>query len=185
MKLFVLLGSRNPEGQTARAAEALVQGARERGAEAERAFLPQMKLERCRQCEDNGWGACRAEGRCVIEDDFAFLVEQIRGVDAAVFAVPVYFGDLSESLRAFLDRLRRITRHEAARPGIEGKPAVGVCVAGGGGGGAPACAVRLEKVLQTCGFDVVDLVPARRQNLEHKVQVLRLTGAWLAEQAGG
>jgi len=97
MKLFVLLGSRNPEGQTARAAEALVQGARERGAEAERAFLPQMKLERCRQCEDNGWGACRAEGRCVIEDDFAFLVEQIRGVDAAVFAVPVYFSDLSES----------------------------------------------------------------------------------------
>jgi len=58
-------------------------------------------------------------------------------------------------------------------------------VAGGGGGGAPACAVRLEKVLHTCGFDVVDMVPARRQNLEHKVQVLRLTGAWLAEQVDG
>jgi len=53
-------------------------------------------------------------------------------------------------------------------------------VAGGGGGGAPECALILEKVLSRCGFDVVDMVPARRQNLEMKTEVLRMTGQWLA-----
>jgi multimeric flavodoxin WrbA len=116
----------------------------------------------------------------VIEDDLASIVDQIRGADAIVFANPVYFGDLSESMRAFTDRLRRICRVEESRQGIVGKPTIGVCVAGGGGGGAPSCTVSLEKVLRTCGFDVVDMVPARRQNLDHKIEILRTTGRWLA-----
>jgi len=180
MKAIVISGSRNEQGQTARAAGALVEGLREAGADAETVFLPRMKVERCRQCDAAGWGTCRSEGRCVIEDDFAALAERLRAADVAVFANPVYFSDLSESLRAFLDRLRRITRHEAGQQGLTGKPAIGICVAGGGGGGAPACAASLEKVLATCGFDVVDMVPARRQNLPMKLDVLRVTGKWLA-----
>ena len=42
----------------------------------------------------------------------------------------------------------------------------------GGGGGAPLCTVSLERVLQHCGFDVIDMVPARRQNLDAKVVVI-------------
>lgn len=183
MKIFAVLGSRNPDGQTAQATAALLDGAREKGCRTDLVRLPERAIERCRQCEANGWGACRAEGRCVIEDDFAGLVEDVRGSDAVVFATPVYFSDLSESMRAFLDRLRRITRHEATRQAFAGKPTVGICVAGGGGGGAPACAVALERVLTTCGFDVLDMVPAHRQNLPMKCQVLRTVGAWLAEQA--
>jgi multimeric flavodoxin WrbA len=180
MKIMAILGSRDRAGRTATAAEALLRGAGTEGAEHSVAFLPEMEVERCRQCEGNGWGLCRSEGRCVIDDDFAGLVEQIRGADAALFATPVYFGDLSETMRAFLDRLRRVCRHESGRAGIEGKPTVGVCVAGGGGGGAPACAVSLEKVLSTCGFAVADMVPVRRQNLDLKVHVLEATGRWLA-----
>ena len=67
--------------------------------------LPEMAIERCRQCDADGWGVCRARGSCVIEDDFAGLVERMREADAIVFATPVYFSDLSESLRAILDRL--------------------------------------------------------------------------------
>ncbi|GAH53950.1 unnamed protein product, partial [marine sediment metagenome] len=50
--------------------------------------------------------------------ELASLVRGIRVADCAVFATPVYFSDLSESLRAFLDRLRRITRHEAGKAQI-------------------------------------------------------------------
>ena len=87
-----------------------------------------------------------------------------------MFTTPVYYSDLSESLRAFLDRLRRTCTHKDGKVGIENKPVIGVCVAGGGGGGAPACCVSLEKVLSTCGFSVVDMVPVRRQNLEAKMR---------------
>ena len=180
MKFVIILGSRNPTGQTARAALAVRDGLIAAGGEGELFYLPQLEIERCRQCDARGWGTCRSEGQCVIEDDLASVVDRIRGADAIVFANPVYFGDLSESMRAFTDRLRRICRVQESRAGIEGKPTIGVCVAGGGGGGAPSCTVSLEKVLRTCGFDVVDMVPARRQNLDLKVEILKMTGKWLA-----
>jgi len=101
-----------------------------------------------------------------------------------VFATPVYFSDLSESMRAFLDRLRRITRSDTAARLVEGTRAVGLCVAGGGGGGAPACCVSLEKVLRTCGFDLVDVFPVRRQNLEGKLSALRSEGLRLGREGG-
>ena len=62
MKLLIVLGSRNPEGKTARAAGALLQGATDAGWEGECAFLPKKKVERCRQCDENGWGLCWSEG---------------------------------------------------------------------------------------------------------------------------
>ena len=180
MKIVVISGSRNPEGQTATALQAFTQGAESQDAHVEMIYLPTLYLERCRQCDLAGWGLCRQVGRCVIDDDFASLVDKLRQADAVVFATPVYFGDLSESLRAFLDRLRRVCRFAEDKDLIAAKPAVGICVAGGGGGGAPNCTVSLERVLQTIGFDVVDMVPVRRQNLDMKKDVLRIVGAWFA-----
>jgi len=180
MNAIIILGSRNPSGQTARAAGALAQGMESEGAEVKSLFLPTMQVERCRQCDDVGWGICRSEGRCVIADDFASTLDMIRGAEAVVFANPVYFGDLSESLRAFLDRLRRTCMNPAGKQAVAGKMAVGICVAGGGGGGAPHCVLSLEKVLVTCGFNIVDLIPVRRQNLEAKLEILRSCGRHLA-----
>ena len=184
MEILIISGSRNPDGQTARASKALLDGVKSKGGKGEIVLLPQMKIERCRQCDDNGWGICRSEGRCVIEDDFAVLVDNLRTADVAVFSTPVYFGDLSESLRAFLDRLRRITRHEAGAKGIKEKPAIGICVAGGGGGGAPSCVLSLSTHLTKGGLDVIDLVPVRRQNLEMKIDTLKITGKWIVGHPG-
>lgn len=180
MNILLISGSRNPAGQTARAAEAFLQGAVEGGAAGELVFLPPLKIERCRQCDDNGWGLCRREGRCVIDDDFARLVDRMRKADALVFATPVYFSDLSESLRAFLERLRRVCIQENGKKGLAGKSAAGIGVAGGGGGGAPACCLSLEKILANCGFDVTEMTPVRRQNLDLKLEQLKLSGRTFA-----
>ena len=183
MKVVIVNGTRNPKGQTAKAAKALAEGAIAAGGEVEQVLLPPLRIERCRQCNDDGWGICRSEGRCVIEDDFAGLVGKIAQADAVAFATPVYFSDLSESLRAFLDRLRRTCMHEAGKARVRGKPAIGICVAGGGGGGAPRCSDVLTAVLTTCGFDVRDVFPVRRQNLEAKLPSLEAAGRWLAAPA--
>ncbi len=176
MKTLVILGSRNTSGQTARAAGALAEGVE---GSVETVFLPQLDLKRCEQCDDDGWGTCRSEGRCKLDDDFEGLVGRVRDADLVVFATPVYFSDLSESMKAFLDRLRRICRFSDA-DGIRGKRAVGICMAGGGGGGAPRCASILDAILAKCGFDVVDMIPVRRQNLDLKIELLRATGRWLS-----
>ena len=181
MPALFVIGARNADGQTARAAKAFAEGLSNNACEAEFFYLPTMRVERCRQCDDSGWGICRTEGRCIIDDDLAALVVRVSSAEAVVFATPVYFGDLSESLRAFLDRLRRTSMHEAGKAKCDGVRAVGICVAGGGGGGAPECCASLNKVLQRCGFDVVDLQPVRRQNLGAKLTQLRQAGQWLAQ----
>ena len=71
--------------------------------------------------------------------------------------------------------------HESGRQNIAGKRAVGICVAGGGGGGSFTCSVSLERVVSTCGFDLFDIIPVRRQNLEMKTTVLEATGKWIAK----
>jgi multimeric flavodoxin WrbA len=179
MKILVLSGSRNPQGKTAEAIRSLLKGATAAGGESECLFLPELKLERCRQCESDGWGLCRKEGHCTIEDDFQSLVKKIKASDVVVFANPVYFGDLTESMRGFLDRLRRIgfLRRDPEVP--RSIPAVGLCYAGGSGNGAPNCCASLDRILQICGFDVVDMVPLRRQNLEAKLPALEIMGKWL------
>lgn len=184
MSALAILGSRSPAGQTAQAVDAFIAGLTDGGVACERLFLPEQVVERCRQCEDDGWGICRTEGKCIIEDHFAGIYEAMVRAPLVVFATPVYFGDLSESLRALLDRVRRVTRVEAQKARLVGKPCVGICVAGGGGGGAPRCAGCLEHILGAAGFDLLDIIPVRRQNRALKKQVLRASGAWVARQLG-
>ncbi|MBM2824748.1 MAG: flavodoxin family protein [Dehalococcoidales bacterium] len=186
MQVLMISGSRNRQGRTARAMEAIDRGVTKGGGTTESIFLVEHDIKRCIQCESDGWGICRREQRCIIEDDFSSIVTRIKSSDVVVFANTVYFHDLTESMRAFLERLRRTKFRPALPP--QGAPiptptpipAVGLCLSGGGGGGAPECCVSLERMLQTCGFDVVDMIPLRRQNFEMKLSVLELTGTWLA-----
>ncbi|MFC1947169.1 flavodoxin family protein [Chloroflexota bacterium] len=179
MKILLLSGSRNRQGRTAQAINTIITGAEKAGAETESFFLPELKLERCRQCDDNGWGSCRREGYCVVNDDFQMLVEKIKESDLVVFATPVYFRDLSESMKGFLDKLRRISAFNPD-PITNGISAVGLSMAGGGGGGAVSACMYMESTLQMCRFDVIDMIPIRRQNFEIKLPMLELTGEWLA-----
>ena len=189
MQILALSGSRNRQGKTAQCINAILKGVTEAGGYSECIFLTELALERCRQCNSDGWGVCRSEGHCIIEDDFASVVERIEAADVIVFANPVYFGDLSESMRGFLDRFRRTrpTRRPPAARGVPGPtpfggggaPAIGLCYAGGSGNGTISCCANLERILQTCGFDVIDMIPARRQNLEIKLPMLELVGKWL------
>ena len=180
MEVVAVLGSRNRKGQTAQAVDACLKGFKQANAGVESSFLPIQTIERCRQCEDSGWGLCRAEGRCIIDDDFALIVDSISQADIIIFATPVYFSNLSESFRAFLDRLCRICTHPSSKVLIEKKAAIGICVAGCGGGGAAACSVSLEEVLSICGFNLLDVIGVRRQNLKMKQIILQTTGEWIA-----
>ncbi|MCJ7605851.1 MAG: flavodoxin family protein [Dehalococcoidales bacterium] len=188
MKILVISGSGNREGMTARAFNAICQGVTDAGGTTEVLFLTELKIKLCQQCDADGWGQCRHEGTCVLTDDFAAVCDKIDASDVIVFANPVYFGDLSESMKAFLDRYRRTIfwKMMSAGPGRglttaePGPPAIALCYAGGSGNGTTSCCANMERILQTCGFDVIDMIPARRQNLEAKLPMLELTGKWLA-----
>jgi NAD(P)H-dependent FMN reductase len=184
MKVLILSGSRNREGQTARIIKAVQKGLTAGKAESEVIFLVEKNIERCRMCDPDGWGQCRRDSTCIIDDDCPVIIEKVKAADALVFANPVYFLDLSESMRSFLDRYRRTLFKPGKAPvgfGMPGgTPAIGICFAGGSGYGTPSCSFNLERILQNCGLDVVDMINVRRQNIEVKLPQLEIVGKWLA-----
>jgi multimeric flavodoxin WrbA len=190
MQILALSGSRDRQGKTAQAVYSILKGVSDAGGSSECIFLPELKIERCRQCNGDGWGVCRIEQRCIIEDDFASIVQKIEKADVLVFANPVYSGDLSESMRGFLGRYSRTRYIARSSPGGKdtpksglfkgwNTPAIALCFAGGSGHGTVSCCVNMERILQRCGFDVVDIILARRQNLQVKLPQLELVGQWL------
>jgi multimeric flavodoxin WrbA len=105
MKCLAIQSSPNLDGLTASLASAVLKGYTEAGGEAELVNLNERDIKTCIACE-NGWGQCR-NGDCILVDDFEAIRGMIREADAFVFATPVYWSDLSESAKSFLDRLRR------------------------------------------------------------------------------
>lgn len=184
MKVLAIVSSVNKDGKTAASAKSLLEGAQIGGAQSKLVFLTDMYLQRCRQCDSEGWGECRYEDRCIIEDDFQSLIDGIRESDVIIFATLVYFSDMSESMRGVLERLRRTCITELGRPGITGKPVIGICHAGGSGGGSITCMHNLELMLLQCGFSIDDMVSVRRQNFEVKQEMFRILGRWLVESVG-
>ena len=133
MKIVALNASANRDGLTAACAAAVLSGAEEGGAQVELLHLKDLTIERCHMC-GNGWGTCRERAVCVVVDDFERVRRAIVEADAWVLATPVYFGDLSESAKALVDRLRRCNIGPRGEQ-LKGKDFVAVVAAGGSGPG--------------------------------------------------
>jgi len=120
-------------------------------------------------------GKCRDEGVCILEDAFQSLMDKIAKCDALVFATPVYWHDLSESAKIFLDRLRRCETGKGFKT-FTGKKTIGIASAGGSGRGAVRALYNLEDYLRRLGFDIFDLVPVTRFSKDHKLVMLERAG---------
>ena len=129
MKVIAIQASPNQDGLTSRLAQAVLKGAGNNGAETELIHLNELNLKSCTAC-NNGWGKCKEDGTCILEDGFQKLNDKIAKCDALVFATPVYWHDLSESAKTFLDRLRRCETGVDFRT-FTGKKTIGIASAGG------------------------------------------------------
>lgn len=183
MKIVHISGARNEKGQTAKAANAVLEGATKAGADTETILLPKLKIERCRQCNQDGWGLCATRARCIIDtDDFAAVFEKLTTADLILFSTPVYLWEPAESLLAFMDRMRRICFTHGQYVDLKHKACAILAVAGGGGSGTIKTLEFMEQNLLFAGFDIVDFYPLKRHNLEAKLPQLRLAGEWLASK---
>jgi len=179
MKVIAIQSSPNLDGLTSSLAQAFLNGVRDAGGEAELIHLNKLNLKPCIAC-DNGWGKCRDEGVCTLEDDFQNLTAKIAKYDALVFATPVYWHDLSESAKIFFDRLRRCETGTGFKT-FTGKKAIGIASAGGSGRGAVRALYNLEDYLRRLGFDIFDLGPVTRFSKGHKLKMLERAGKRLAK----
>lgn len=176
--ILIVWASPNEDGLTAAAKEQICAGIGAAGAKAERIHLNEYALKSCLACGD-GWGLCRAEGRCVQEDRFAELYEKLLSAEGVVIVTPVYWHDLAECLKTLLDRLRRCeTGHNHA---LHGREALLVACAGGSGRGATHCLDTLEDTLGHMGIKAVDRLPVTRFNRGYMLPALAQAGRAFAE----
>jgi multimeric flavodoxin WrbA len=175
MRVLAIQSSPNEDGLTASMAKAAVEGAKAAGAEAELVHLCQLDIDVCQQC-GQGWGKCREEGDCVIDDDMNQVRDKIAAADALILATPVYFGDVSEVFKSFFDRLRRCQFAGPEEGRVEGRWILSIAAAGGGGGGGPTCLVSMERYYAHMGMRSFDQLIATRRSREYMVVAARGAG---------
>ena len=178
MKCLAIQSSPNREGLTASLAQAVLTGVKAAGGSTELVHLNQLDIQSCRAC-DRGWGRCREENLCILEDAFEALRKKMSTADAVVFATPVYFHDLSESAKRLLDRLQRCEAFEFKT--FAGKKVIGIASAGGSGRGAVRALYHLEEYLRRLGFEVFDLVAVTGFSKDHKLGMLEDAGKRLVQ----
>ena len=178
MRIVAIQTSPNEDGLTATMAKAALAGAREEGADTNLIRVTALHLEACRQCQD-GWGRCRSEGVCVIEDDLEQIRQALYEAAGFVLATPVYFGEVSEATKNFMDRLRRTEAGCGFDTDLTGTSAIGIAAAGGSGGGIVSCQQVLERYFQHLRCPIFDMIPVTRFSRAYKVSTAHQAGAAL------
>jgi len=103
MKVLGICGSQRKGGNSEILLKAALAKAREKGAETEFIGLYDEEIQFCDGCCD-----CDTRGVCRLNDDMEWIIEKMSAVDAVIFATPTYFGDVSGSMKNFLDRLNPV-----------------------------------------------------------------------------
>jgi multimeric flavodoxin WrbA len=179
MKILVLGGSPNRDGLTAACVRAAMEGAVRGGAAVQEIRLHGAGIGLCHAC-GNGWGPCRTEHRCQVEDGFQETHAACAAADGIVLVTPVYWGDMSEAVKAFTDRLRRCEASAGEKSRMAGKPVLAVAAAGGTGGGLVSCLGNMERLIQHLKARQFDLVSVNRWNREYKLRAIGDSAAAMA-----
>ena len=180
MKVIVFSSSPNTDGLTAACAQAAKEGIQHAGGSAEEVRLNDLNIGSCEAC-DNAWGTCREAHSCEVLDDFQALHQRTLSTDAYVFVTPVYWGDLSESMKAFTDRLRRCEGTRGDESGFYQKPVIMVAAAGGSGNGMITCLASQERWIQNMRANKWDFIPVNRWNRVYKLETIRAAAAAMTQ----
>ncbi len=100
--------------------------------------------------------------------------------DGIVFVTAVYWHDMTEQMKIFLDRLRKCeTAHNHF---LADKRCFLIACAGGTGLGATQCLVQLEEVLRHMKMRAYDRLPVIRFNREYLLPALTAAGETYAQR---
>jgi multimeric flavodoxin WrbA len=100
MKILGLEGSSRENGNTEKLVKAILESAKESGAEAKFYKLTKMNISLCLGCF-----SCRETGTCVTDDAMQLLLEEIQASDIIILGSPVYMWQVSGQTKLFMDRL--------------------------------------------------------------------------------
>ena len=104
-KVVAIVGSYRKGGTTDSAVEAILAGAREKGAETQTIHLIDRPIQFCTNCRKCGQVPGEVRQMCVQEDGMEAMAREIETADSIVLASPVNFYNATAVFRRFLERL--------------------------------------------------------------------------------
>ena len=102
-RILAIYGSPRRKGNTALLLKRAVQGAIEAGAEVEEVVLRDLKIGPCLEIY-----GCKETGRCVIQDDFQRVYDQILSCHGLMLASPIFFYTVSAHTKLLMDRCQSL-----------------------------------------------------------------------------
>jgi len=169
---LIITSSPNKDGLTAACGKAAFDGIISADGKAEIIDISAAKLEPCRICA-NGWGSCREQSKCVIDDILNDLKDKIRSSEGIILVTPVYFGQPSERMKYFLDRFRRCEAFSRNDGGAAVKKQIDlIAAAGGSGNGTATCLAEMEAWCRHVGAVPKDRIGVTRFNREFALSLI-------------
>lgn len=103
-RIVAIVGSYRKDGTIDQAIDAVLAGAREKGAETTKIYLVDHPIEFCTNCRKCTQKPGKARGRCVQNDGLQEILTTIEEADAVVLGSPVNYYNLTAIFRRFLER---------------------------------------------------------------------------------
>lgn len=167
MNYLIISGNPKKDGLCHSIMEEVMKGASDGGANVQ--TLSMEGVERCRCC-GNGWGTCREENYCSFGDDgFNAAHEAVKNSDLVCIITPVYWGEVAEGLKSFMDKFRRC---EFGQNGaLSGKQVLLIASPGGSGNGMMSCLEQMDRFCRHTGAVIFDYIGINRWNNDYKCSV--------------
>ena len=105
MRVVAICGSYRQGGAIEQAVEAVLAGAREKGAETKIFHLREQKIKFCTNCRQCMQEPGEEWGRCVQKDDLEMILAEIKTADAVVLGAPVNCYNVTAIFRRWMERL--------------------------------------------------------------------------------
>jgi putative NADPH-quinone reductase len=104
-KIVAIVGSYRKGGAIDQAVDALLEGAREKGAQTHAIRLTEQHIEFCTNCRHCTQAPGKERGKCLQQDDMESILAEIEAADAVVLASPVNYWNTTAIFRRFLERM--------------------------------------------------------------------------------
>ncbi|NLN72161.1 MAG: flavodoxin family protein [Thermoplasmatales archaeon] len=99
-KTLVILGSPRKGANSETIAMAMAGASEKKGNTVKTYRLNDLKnVKGCQGCN-----ACKEKGYCIVKDDHALILADVKDADSIIMASPTYYGEVSGQLRLFMDR---------------------------------------------------------------------------------
>lgn len=162
----------NKIGLTFSCVEECEKDIKDKGYEVEHICMNKKHINRCLACGARGWGICGSKPICIQKDDFNDIYKYMDEFDMYIFITPVYFHEMSESAKAFFDRLKRCDAFNDNSK-IKGKDIICIACAGGSGSGTEETLKSFDTLNYFLKTNIIGRIPVTKSNFEEQKSIIK------------